>query len=290
MRYRVSPWLLAAALLGSSACGGGSAPGSVLPGEPPSEDDPPAQLALGKPFFIPGESMVFELGLSNVVGGRAVIVTGEPGKMDGRPVVIMRSLVESAGVARWFKTVHDEAQSWLDTETGVPVEQRATFVHGDKHARVATRFAPNGSGVVIEYERNGKPRPPRRQAMPAGEHLIDFHAAMGLLRAWMPRPGDRLYYHTVSSRRVWRTELQCKGSETVRTAMGMHPALRFEGVSVRLNRKLEVDEKKPPRPFTFWLSDDELRMPLRLTARTEYGEFAAELVDYQGPERHLSQR
>lgn len=262
----------------------------MMAAAPSADEGPPAQLALGQPLFIPGESMVFELTLRNVVGGRAAIVVGEPGRMNGQPVLIVRSLVESAGVAAWFQTVRNDVQTWVDTATGVAIEHRGESRRGKKQARALARFAPGGTGVVIEYERSDKPRTIHRKAMPAGQQVHDFHSAMGLLRAWMPRPGERLYYYTANGKRIWRTDLRYMGSETVRTAMGMLPAMRFEGVSIRLDRKLEPDSKKPPRPFTFWFSDDDLRMPLRLKASTEYGDFMAELVDYQRPDPQISQR
>ena len=288
LSYRFAILPLAAALAAApGGCGSSSASSGTLAPQaaPPG---PPAQLPHGRPLLIPGESMVFELTFRNVIAGRAVIAVGVPGRVEGRQVLIVRSLLESAGLARWFKTVRDDVHTQVDAALGLPIEHRADMTFGDKHTLVATRFPPGQ--VVMEYERNHKPKRTKRVRMPPGEQVHDFHSALGALRAWMPGPGAAVYYHSASGRRIWRIDLHYEGSETVRTALGMYPALRFEGVGVRLNDQLEPDGKKPPRHFTFWLSDDDSRMPLRLTARTEYGEVAAELVDYQRPDRNVSMR
>jgi hypothetical protein len=61
-------------------------------------------------------------------------------------------------------------------------------------------------------------------------------------------------------------------------------------VATRLNGRLSVDRRKEPRSYTLWISDDANRVPLRLTARTEYGNVRAELVDYERPARALARR
>lgn len=288
LSYQIAILPLAAALIAANGgCGGSNASGSAMAPRA-AASGPPVQLPHARPLFIPGETMAFELTFRNVIAGRAVIAVGVPGQVEGRQVLIVRSLLESAGLARWFKTVRDDVNTQVDVAQGIPIEHRADMTFGDKHTLLATRFPPGQ--VVMEYERNGGPRHTKRVRMPPGEQVHDFHSALGALRAWMPAVGDAVYYHSASGRRIWRIELRCTGSETTRTAMGMYPALRFEGTAVRLDDRLQVDGRKPPRQFTFWLSDDDSRMPLLLTARTEYGEVAAELVDYQRPDRNVSMR
>src|SRR5690606_15786991 len=98
-----------------------------------------------------------------------------------------------------------------------------------------------------------------------------------------------VYFYSVSGRRVWRTDLAFRGSTTVRTAMGLRAALRFTGSSARLDhRSLDPDRSKAPRGIELWISDDAHRMPLRVVAHSEYGDFQAELVSYQRPDQQVS--
>ena len=54
-----------------------------------------------------------------------------------------------------------------------------------------------------------------------------------------------------------------------------------QGVARRLHRNLSINSKKKPRRYTLWISDDEKRLPLLITAKTEYGLVKVELVSWQ---------
>lgn len=273
-----------AACLALTACGGPAAARPVQTvDEPPPEALIPGRLDSGQPFFVPGETLTFELSYQGILMGRAAMAVGEPGMVDGRPVLIVRSLFETAGAAKIFKSLRDEIHTHLDWRTGAPLEHHAEVTTSDRHIQARTRLA--GEQAIIDYERDDQPRRIIRVTLPRGETIHDMHSTLGALRNWDPAPGAVVHVYSISGRRVWRSELRFAGSETVRTAMGLRAALRIDGVATRLQQpSLEPDESKPPRGITLWLSDDARRMPLRVVARTEYGELQAELIDYQRPE------
>jgi len=65
------------------------------------------------------------------------------------------------------------------------------------------------------------------------------------------------------------------------TELGELPALRFDGHTYKLGR----DGKRMPgndeRHFSVWISDDDGRVPLQTTARTDYGDIKMQIIDYQ---------
>lgn len=245
------------------------------------------RLGPRQPFYVPGETMAFELSYGGILTGRAVLAVGEPGQVDGQSILIVRSQFETAGAAKLVTAVRDNIDTRLDWHTGVPVEHRGEALGSGKRALASIRF--DGQRTLIEYQREGKRTLNFEVNLPSGEIMHDTHSILGMLRTWDPEPGEVVYFYSASGRRVWRTELAVRGSETVRTAMGLRAAIHYDGAAVRLNhRSLEVDSRRPPRKIELWISDDVHRMPLRVVAHTEYGAFQAELVSYQRPDQQVS--
>lgn len=279
---------LAGVAFASVGCGGRAA---ARPMPAATEDAPVTvgliRLAPAQPFFVPGEAMSFELSYQGILTGRASMAVGEPGQVDGRTILIVRSQFETAGAAKLLSVVRDTIDTRLDWHTGAPVEHRGEAVGRGRHILAAIRF--DGRKARFEYERVGKSKVELDVTLPPGEIMHDMHTVLGALRAWEPEPGAVLYFYSASGRRVWRSELAYRGSETMRTAMGLRAALRFSGTSVRVHpRSLEPETSRPPRRIDLWISDDAHRMPLRLVAHTEIGDFQAELVSYHQPGQRVS--
>ncbi len=209
--------------------------------------------------------------------------------VDGTQTVIVRSLTESAGVAKLFRDVRDDMQTWMNLTTGLPMRHASDLHSSGKRFASQATFGPHGATIV--YQRHNQAERKIRRHVPDGEVLYDLHSALGALRGWDPTPGDAVHFYSLNGRWVWYSELEARGVETVRTAMGLHAAIVIRGTSVRLMPNLEPDPKKIPRKVTVWVSDDSFRMPLRMTAEAEYGRLQAELIDYrQPPANMVSQR
>ena len=275
----------------TAACGasGGSARSSGEAAEPPG---PPTALPADGGLFVPGESMRFELSLRGVLGGEAAIAVGQPGLVEGKRVLIVRSRVESAGVVAMFKEVRDEVTSWIDLDTGLPLGHLANVKFGARESIIETRFAGGAGGSFhVEVRRNGSSaRRIYHQGMPADQAAFDGHSVVGALRSWRADEGQHAYFYVLIGRFLWQNTIRFTSRERVRTRLGRHDAIRIDGVARRLTRDLREDPKKPPRYYTLWLSDDERRLPLLVEGKTEYGSARAELVDYQAPSQLQAKR
>jgi hypothetical protein len=290
MMKRLPPTLLAIALAAATAtgCGGGSSGAHALPEAALVEDASPATLSGQAPHYLPGESMSWRISLRGIAGAEAVLMVGHPGLIDERPAVVIRSRVESTGVARSFKKVRDDVITWVDLETGVPLRHEADLLFGDRRTRVETSFRAGGYHLVAQRPNGNKVS--RRQVLPPGEVAHDGHSIMGVLRAWQPAPGTRATFFTVGGQRLWRSTVQAGGVETVSTALGPVPALRIDGVAERLTGGLQRDKSRSPRTYSIWISTDERRLPVQVRAHTELGDVIVELVDYDRPVVAVSHR
>ncbi len=246
-------------------------------------------IIANKTLFIGGEAMSFDVSLRGVVGARAVIAVGEPGFLDGKSVIVVRSSVASAGIVAAIRVVHDEIESWIDLETGLVVTHIADSTFGKKSSHVETVLGGGKPGVFdLEYTRKGKSLLKIRQRLPPGAHAFDIHATLGVLRAWDAQEGEETNLFLLSGKQLWRSSIRMGASENVKTKLGNYPAIRVDGVAQRVNRGLVDQTKKKPRHFSVWFSDDENRLPLLVIAKTEYGELKVELTEYTRPDRRLA--
>jgi hypothetical protein len=282
--------LLAASSVASVAGCGSSVPPVALTAEAQPFTGAPVPLEVADPFFVAGESMYWELSLHGVVGGEAVISVGNPGLMDDRRAIVVRSRVQSSGVARLIKKINDDVTTWIDLGSSLPIHISSKLEFGHRATEIETHFRENRTGFDYQYQRRGKPLRVLAQRIPVAVPVHDAHSVLGVLRAWEPCDGTRAYFYVVGGRRVWHNTIVFTGREAIRTAMGTFPAIRIDGVATRLNRRLAVDTRKKPRAYSVWFSDDANRVPLRMTAQTEYGPVRAELVDYERPELTVARR
>jgi len=252
----------------------------------------PAQtMQSSSSFFIPGESMSFDISLRGVLGGTAVLGVGEPGVMDGRSVIIVQSLVQSAGLLVAIKEVRDQIFTWVDLDEGVVLKHEADSKFGKKQASIETNLGGGKPGAfAIDYKPKNSKKQHAVQRLPMDAYAFDAHAVLGKLRAWEPEDGDEQSFFLLSGRRLWRSSMRVGAHETITTTMGRRPAIRIDGVAQRVTRGLGDLKSKKPRNYSVWISDDASRLPLLVMAKTEYGDLRLELVEYRRPDRRVSAR
>jgi hypothetical protein len=282
---RDQPALAALFAAAVAACGAG-APRQGTDSKEVAAPGPPIPLSETRPYFVPGEQMRYELSLRGVLVGEATLAAGDPGEIDGRPTIIVRSRVESAGVVALLKEVRDDVTSWIDLRSGLPVYYHADVRFGDRAAVIETRFNGGRSGSFVVH--HGPPGEERRrsfhQVMPADQGALDGHAVIGALRGWDPPDGGSSTFYVLAGRRVWENTVRLSGREEMRVAIGKFTALRIDGVARRVTRTLGDDRGKEPRTYSIWISDDEDRLPLLVSGKTEFGSVKAELTSYERPD------
>ncbi|HEU0031544.1 MAG TPA: DUF3108 domain-containing protein [Kofleriaceae bacterium] len=243
----------------------------------PQTAAPPAQAELG---LVPGESMSYTVQLAGVLVGEAQLAVGEIGNVDGKRAIVVRSKAATAGAAALLKKMSDEAITTIDVDTGHPLSVETNVVNGDKITTATAKFT--GSIADVTYRRDGGP-PNRMRIDFKTEELHDMHSAMAQLRGWHAAPGTTRTVFVVGGRRLWRIDVKYAGEETIGLAGGNRRAVIYDGMSFRARRDLSIESKTPARTFRVWLSDDADRVPLRCTAKTELGDIAMDLVEYNRP-------
>ncbi len=242
---------------------------------------PAATSASGELGLHPGESMTFEVKLGGLAVGEAALAVGLRGDLEGRPAITVVSKIGTTGAARLLRAIDDESTTIIDATSGKPLRLETHVLMGGRETFSSAVFTP---GAVRVQSRRAKDAPPRTFTFSFGDlPAHDAHSAMAHVRGWRLPEGEKRTVWLVGGRRMWRVDMTAMGGDTVGTSDGNRDASRLDGVAYRIKPDQTLDESRPPRRFSVWLSADADRVPLRVTAITELGDVEITLVDYQRP-------
>ncbi|HTJ44333.1 MAG TPA: DUF3108 domain-containing protein [Kofleriaceae bacterium] len=229
----------------------------------------------------PGESMTFEVKVGGILAGEAALAVGQPGVIDGHRAIEVRSRIATAGAFALLKKVSDEATTIIATDTATPIAMSSDVTMNgiDYHADVAFK----GPAIEVTSTRSDGKGVQHDRFTFGAIVAHDTHSAMASMRGWDPTPGTHRTLWVMGGKRIWKSEVTFGGRETIGTQLGNRAAIRIDGFAWRAHNDLTVDDSKPPREFSVWLSDDADRVPLRVVAKTELGDLVIELTDYQRP-------
>jgi hypothetical protein len=211
---------------------------------PPAPTAAPIQHPLGAPLAIAGESMEFELTFRGMRVARVQVAIGQPGWVEGRPSIIIKSHGETDGLIALIGGLDWTLATTMDLERGTPllvVEDAIVTFRGK---------------TETNHERSTDPR-----------HSI--HSAVCVLRGWRSMPGQ----HASLEMRIDQAHLPLQFQESAREFLDSagKPAVRYDGVA------------RGKFPFKIWISDDTARVPLRMETSTKWGAVVVELVEYNAP-------
>jgi hypothetical protein len=238
---------------------------------------------VGPPLVTFGERMMYRIELRGVeLASMELGIGPELADVGGKRAIVVQCHAKAVGLVKLVANVDDTFTSWIDIDTGRPlrwVTDEFATNSSDKERTEARLVERSGDRVPIDFHMNAQPAQPEPQKVSLAD-VWDYNAFIIALRSWEASPGTTVSAEVLRSRFLWHVQMTVRGREHVTTAYGAFTALRFDGHTYKLDRsgaKVHEDE----RDFSVWISDDEGRVPLQLTARTDYGDMKMSLVDYQ---------
>lgn len=231
--------------------------------------------------------MSYKLSLQGVELAAFTFSVGEIQDLGGKRTIVVESHARSVGVASLVARVDDRFTSWIDVETGRSRRfQTAEFASHSKTSVEHTLIdlgARAGDTVPVTFRVNDESSKEESQKLGKPD-AWDYNAFVVALRAWEQPPGSKVDVEVFRSLYLWRVEVAIRGREKIKTELaelGEVTALRFDAHMVKLDRKGQKFPDTDERDLTIWISDDDGRVPLRIVARTDYGNIKLDLVDYQ---------
>ena len=219
--------------------------GAVSPGPPARRGTPIA--APEATHGIPGEAMTYVVRLRGVLVGRVAVAVGQPGWVEGRHAIIVRSRGQTEGVLSIVGDLSWELTTTLDLDRGLPIR------------------AHEEANVVVPGKREHEEHD---DTWSDDDLHHNVHSVVGVVRSWQARRSRTPLEVDIARARL-DVEMW-EGAHEYLTSARM-PAVRYDGM---------VEERIP---FQTWVSDDADRVPLLLRARSRWGEIEVELVEYRAP-------
>jgi hypothetical protein len=218
------------------------------------------------PFFV-GEALAFEVRWMGLLAGHASMTVSGQTTRDGHDVYHIRTLAETSPLFSRFYAVRDMGESFIDARELYP-----WYFHVDQRegSRVTQRTVTfdQRRGVAVHTKNQGTAQ---TVEVPLG--VQDSLSSFYVLRTLPLRVGQSIHLKTFSNGRTYDVEVQILRREKVDAYWGpvdalvVRPLMRFEDV---LRQKGEV---------LIWLTDDALRIPIRLKTAIKIGSIEATLVE-----------
>lgn len=276
-----------ASLCIAAAASCGKPPGSSAATATPAVAGQPApdgKLHDGPPLATPGEHMQYSLSLKGIDLATYDLAIGDVTDVGGKRAVVVQGHAKSIGLASMVATIDDRFTSWVDVTNGHPLRfQTDEFASGSssdiEHA-VIELGARAGDAIPVTFHVNDAPPAPDTQK--ASQPVTwDYNAFLVALRGWEGPPGSKLDLEVFRSRWMWHVTVTIEGKEQLVTKLGELPALRIAGRTYKLTRQGQRASTSEERQFTMWISDDDGRVPLKISATTDYGALDMAITDYQ---------
>ena len=282
MARRLVPFLMLA------ACGGGHVTASVSTPQPPAAA---SGLRVGPPLATTGEHMTYKLALMGAELATFDLQVGGQEAVAGKPAIVVQTHAKVSGIGELAASaagihVDDTFTSWVDLATGRPLrwycDEYATK-SADRERTEAKLSERTGNTVPIEFHINDEPAKPEPQTVSLPE-TWDYNSFMVALRSWEGPQGSSVSAEVLRSRYLWHVDMKIGGKGQLHTALGDFPTLQLLGHAYRLSRDDTKAAGNDERDFTIWISDDSGRVPLKVVAKTDYGDVEMTITDYNpGP-------
>jgi hypothetical protein len=266
----MSAWLAACGHRGTSV---------APPSEPTAE---PGKLPKGPPLVTPGERMHYKVALQGFELATYTFTVGSIEELDGRKVIAIEGHAKATGLASHVANVDDRFTSWIDIETGLSIKfQSDELVPKSKNIEhsVADIKGRRENIIPITFHVNDEPGIVEEQVVTLPE-TYDFNSFIVAIRAWEGPPGTKASVESMRSRYLWNITTTIGDRGKLATELGEFPVVRFDAKTFKLGRKGNrlPDEE---RNFSVHISDDDGRVPLMISAKTDYGDIKMTIVDYQ---------
>ena len=232
---------------------------------------------LPTPAFKDGEELKYLIHYGFITGGQASIKLNVE-KFGGFTEVFHATAKgQTTGVAAKLFHVYDVYESFFDMNTNFPVKSIRNITEGNYKYYNAVYF--DHIDNMVESQLSGKHKVPA--------NILDMVSAFFYVRRIdlsKYKGGEIIYVDTYFGDEVFPFYIIFKNREVISTEMGKFHCLRFVPIVEPGRIFKESDD------MTFWLSDDENKVPVRIKFDMIVGSFKCDLIDYKNTRYEMVSR
>ena len=214
------------------------------------------------PLSFSGEVLHYSAGFRFFPAGRAEL-SFVSDSLNGEQVYILSTSIKTNSFLDKFYEVRDEITAWLNPESLSLLKTIQNIREGSYHRDHEAII--QGDSLALWDEQSRK--------LPG--KVYEPVAFIYYLRSQNLQLGDSYQFYSYSRKKIREVVVHITGSETVKVAAGTFSCLKVEPVSndgkplLKNNGEMRV-----------WLSDDNLKLPIKIEMKTNIGNMIMKLKDY----------
>ncbi|MDX1699682.1 MAG: DUF3108 domain-containing protein [Melioribacteraceae bacterium] len=226
--------------------------------------------------FSVGEKLTFDVNYGFITAGVAVMEIPKIRKMAGRDTYHITFHVNSVSSFDPFFKVRDRYETFMDVEALFPWRFEQHIREGS-YSRDFSAF--------FDHRRNLAKT--RKGSYEIPENVNDIVSAFYLARTFnydTLKVGDGFYLENFYKDKVYPLQVVFRGKETVTVEAGTFDCIMVEPLVV------EGGLFKSEGSIIVWLTDDEVKMPVKVKSKVIIGSIDAELIKFEGVSDKMTSR
>jgi hypothetical protein len=220
-------------------------------------------------FFHDGEILNFHLRYGFIIGGEVQLELKELSN-SGKRNFYLKGTAKTTGIADKLFRVYDTYESYFDRDSGLPYLAIQNVREGRKY-KYFNEVRYNHQNNTVISSKSGEHK--------VKENILDIMSAFFYIRRLdlsAAKEGDVFKLLTYFSDREFPFELRYRGKETIETKWGKIKCLKFAPV-VEPGRVFKSKDD-----MLIWYTDDENRIPIKITMEMLVGHVTVEMIKYTG--------
>lgn len=195
--------------------------------------------------------------------------------LKNKPVYHVVGKGKSTGMLHLFFKVDDNYETFIDVQNSQPYRFIRKIDEGGHTKDLVIDF-DHGSNTALVFDRKRN----TKETFHTAENVHDMLSAFYYLRNHLDvdnlKPGDQTTLNMFFDDENYPFKLKFLGREIVDTKIGKISCLKFRPY-VMAGRVFKEKES-----LTFWVSDDDNRMPVKISAKLAVGSLDADLEAFKG--------
>jgi len=224
--------------------------------------------------YVEGEKLKYLMYYGWLDGGTASLSITKT-NVEGRNILHAKAVAKTDGLADKLFNINDVYESYIDENTGKPVLAIRNIA--EKKYRFYDEITFLHTRSQIKSKRKGIQDVPK--------NIFDFVSAFYYSRRALfgnAKLGDTIKFNTYFDDKVYPIAVRYLGKENIETKAGKFKALKFRPI-VEAGRIFDT-----PDDMTFWVSNDQNFIPLRIEFNLFVGSLKCDLIEYSGLKSQLA--
>ncbi|WP_010521359.1 DUF3108 domain-containing protein [Aquimarina agarivorans] len=233
-----------------------------------------SQVVPNEPVFSENEFIEFKIKYLSFNTSTATLETKKE-TLNGKEVYHVVGKGRSSKFLSFFFKIRDQYETIIDAETYLPYRFVRNINEGGYTKNIVIDFDQNNNKAHVN---NKKHKTNKTYDVVPNVHdmLSSFYYLRNVIEPSKLKEGDEETLTMFFDEENFKFKLRFLGNETIRTKYGKKSCLKFRPL-VMADRVFKEEES-----LTVWISNDENKIPVRISADLAVGSLTASLSNYSG--------